>query len=78
MMNPNSNCLEGMRCPKCGDYGPFSIRAGVTVTVSDEGTDDDGMDYEWFNDAACRCIACDHSATIADFTEGHVRAEVAK
>lgn len=69
--NPNVNCLEHMRCPNptCGSYGPFRIRAGVSVTVADDGTDDDGEDYEWETAAPCRCLSCQHSATVADFTE---------
>ena len=25
MSNPNTNCLEGLRCPECGSYAPFGI-----------------------------------------------------
>jgi hypothetical protein len=69
MANPNTNCLAGMRCPKCGDYGPFTIRTRVSVTVSDDGTSDDGCDYEWFPQDPCECEDCGHCATVADFTE---------
>ena len=69
MENPNTNCLEGMRCPQCGSYGPFSIDATVTVTVTDEGTDDDGCDYEWHAASRCFCNECRHVGTVATFTE---------
>lgn len=69
MTNPNVNCLEGMRCPKCNSFGPFTIAATVLVDVTDEGTEDCGGDYEWNTDAACVCKGCDHTGTIATFTE---------
>jgi hypothetical protein len=54
MPNPNGNCLEGMRCPACGSYGPFHIEAECCVTVWDSGTEDYGG-CEWGNGSACRC-----------------------
>jgi hypothetical protein len=71
MANPNVNCLEGMRCPNpnCGSYGPFRIDASVTVTVTDEGTEDDGSDYEWNRDSFCHCPECGQPGTIKTFTE---------
>jgi hypothetical protein len=69
MENPNVNCLAMMRCPQCGSYGPFTITASVSVTVTDEGTEDDGSDYEWNDDAACACKECLHLGTIRTFTE---------
>lgn len=70
MENPNKNCLEGMRCPSCGSFGPFDIHAQIIVEVSDEGTEDTGSDYEWHDGAACKCNACDHMGTVRTFTEG--------
>jgi hypothetical protein len=67
--NPNTNCLEGMRCPSCGSYGPFQMEANIVVLVSDEGTQDAGGDYEWDLDHSCKCEECSHAATIGDFTE---------
>lgn len=67
--NPNTNCLEGMRCPNCGSYGPFRIAASIFVIVTDDGTEDEGGGYEWEDTSACICGACDHPGTIALFTE---------
>lgn len=67
--NPNTNCLEGMCCSMCGHYGPFKIEATVSVTVHDNGTEDDGGDYEWDDGNRCECLSCHHIATIAGFTE---------
>lgn len=66
--NPNSNCLEGMLCPQCGSYEPFSIDVTTSVTVHDSGAETDG-DLEWGEASHCRCMKCDHAATVADFRE---------
>lgn len=67
--NPNENCLAGMACPKCGDFGPFNIHAsqsGMTI-VTDLGTDHVGGDVEWEDDSACHCLKCGHHATVGEF-----------
>ena len=51
----NSNCLEGVKCPVCGGEGAFKIEARVVVLVTDEGTEDQGSDYEWDQDSYCEC-----------------------
>ena len=38
---PNTNCLEGIRCTKCGHEDSFKIKATVLVLVTDEGVTDD-------------------------------------
>lgn len=64
----NDNCLAGMRCPECGSYEPFDIRAEVTVTMFDEGSDGD-YGYEWNEESLCFCKKCDHGGWVADFRE---------
>jgi hypothetical protein len=66
MTNPNTNCLEDMRCPSCGYYGPFNIEISVIARVSDEGTDVHG-DQHWDNDSFCACCSCDHTGTVGEF-----------
>ncbi len=63
---PNTNCLEGIRCPKCGHEDSFKIEATVVVLVTDDGTDDFG-DCEWDDNHYCECGECAHSATVKDF-----------
>lgn len=67
--NPNENCLEGMQCPECGDFGPFKIFATKSgmVEVSDDGTDDLQGDTEWDDDSACECCGCGHLGTVRKF-----------
>ena len=56
--NPNSNFLQGKRCPKCGSFGPFSVEAVRYVEVSDDGTQDTGNDTEFGSDSAASCCSC--------------------
>lgn len=65
----NSNCLEGMRCPKCKSLGPFIIETLKQFLVSDEGTEDVGSDTHWDGDSYCRCQECDTDGKVWDFTE---------
>jgi hypothetical protein len=68
--NPNENCLAGMACPRCGDFGPFKIHVTQSgmAEVADDGTDFAGGDTEWDDDSACRCLACGHEATVRQFS----------
>ena len=69
-VNPNSNCLEGKRCPKCGSHGPFEIVVSLRVLLYDNGTDDaeDGT-TEYGDDTPAMCPDCQHDGTLADFEE---------
>ena len=71
--NPNTNCLLGMRCPKCGSYGPLYIESRVLVKVFDDGTD--GTDYspEWDDDSYCECSACHYSGKVCNFDKQRVK-----
>jgi len=52
----NTNCLEGMRCPKCASHGPFRIAVKVVVLMHDDGFYTDTMnDADWGSDAYCQC-----------------------
>ena len=69
MKNPNTNCLEGMQCPKCKSYGPFIIAAETQVLVSDDGTEEAGGDTNWEDTSYCRCQECDRDGQVKDFYE---------
>lgn len=65
----NENCLAGLRCPKCGSYGPFGIAITAwAVSVTDDGFTD-VEDAEWDRDSIIRCETCNEVATVADFDE---------
>lgn len=63
----NTNCLEGMACPKCQSEGPFWINAKLDILMHDDGHDTDGGDTEWDGESACTCKECQHGGTVADF-----------
>jgi hypothetical protein len=68
--NPNKNCLAGMRCPNCGDYGPFNIQVVTMAVVNDDGVDETG-DQEWDDVSPCVCRGCNLEATVKDFRESN-------
>jgi len=70
---PNSNCLEGKKCPGCGHEDEILVYASMWVSVRDEGCDPfaestedcDGLDYDEHSRA--RCPACRHEGRLADW-----------
>ena len=36
-MSKNTNCLEGIKCPKCGNEDKFVISVVAHATVTDDG-----------------------------------------
>lgn len=69
-INPNVNCLDGKRCPKCGSYGPFEIEVSTRVLLYDEGSDDaDDGTIEYDNDSRTICNVCRHIGKFGDFDE---------
>lgn len=70
-MKHNTNCLDGMACPKCKSEGPFKIwiTRCVQIYVSDEGVyDESGGDSEWEEGDTTECLECHHVGTVETFT----------
>lgn len=68
--NPNVNCLQGKRCPKCGSYGPFEVSASVRVLLYDSGTQDSPYGTTEFDDEApARCCGCLFDGRFGEFDE---------
>lgn len=53
----NSNCLEGMSCPSCGQSERFNITATSVFKFVDSGTEDHG-DVEFDQDSPISCPDC--------------------
>jgi predicted nucleic-acid-binding Zn-ribbon protein len=68
---PNSNCLEGLQCPKCGSYEPFNIAIKTVIKIWDDGTFTDDDWHMWDADSYCRCPKCRHSGTVKNFRTGY-------
>lgn len=74
---PNSNCLEGFKCPKCKSEGPFNIEMKSVITLHDNGTDEHS-DTEWGQNSYCDCAECCHSGIVADFREGEKKPQITR
>lgn len=66
--NPNVNCLEGMKCPQCDSYGPFTIWIQAEATISDDGIMET-REEEWGDDSKCFCPDCLHNGKVKNFKE---------
>lgn len=62
----NTNCLENIKCPACGNEESFRIAARTMVTVIDQGVEDHG-DMEWDVDSYAECGECCRHGTLKDF-----------
>ena len=72
---PNTNCLKGFKCPKCGYKKEFRILGTAIFTVTDDGTEDYD-DVEWDGESGCTCPDCWHHGTVVDFTRPRKKAGV--
>lgn len=62
----NSNCLEGIACPKCGNDAMIHIEARTLAVVTDDGAETFG-DMEWDGDSYAECPDCHHRGTLKGF-----------
>lgn len=62
----NSNCLEGIVCPKCGNDAMVYIEARTLAVVTDDGAETFG-DMEWDSDSYAECPDCQHRCTLKEF-----------
>lgn len=66
----NTNCLENVCCPKCGQKDRFFIHASITAEVTDDGAEvapSPRGDIEWDRNSATECAECGHSACLQHF-----------
>ena len=67
----NKNCLEGIRCPQCGNEDRFMITADVVAEVTDEGAEVAsplyGNGFEWDDSSMTRCPECDRDGPLKEF-----------
>lgn len=63
----NENCLEGWKCPKCGNEDPFWINVTEykTVLMGDDGTIEEksGAETYWTADSYAKCGECGFEAS---------------
>ena len=65
----NTNCLEGIACPKCGNDTRIYIEARTLAVVTDNGAETFG-DMEWGGESYAECPECRHHGTVEEFRIG--------
>jgi hypothetical protein len=70
----NTNCLENVCCPKCGQEDRFKIAATIFCLVTDDGSEAEG-DHEWDDSSATRCVECGFSGELKDFRKPELPAD---
>ena len=63
----NSNCLQGLECPKCKSQAPLVIAVQTSFRFTDNGEDDRVSDLEWDDKSYCECCKCGFNAKVGDF-----------
>jgi hypothetical protein len=67
---PNTNCLQGIRCPQCKHENGFYIDASINAYVTDNGAEPaESTDYYWDENSSITCSECDHQGKVAQFRE---------
>ena len=62
----NVNCLEGIRCPDCGNEMAFYIQSTAVMYVTDDGAAC-RSDIEWDDASHTQCVECERSGKLANF-----------
>jgi hypothetical protein len=62
----NTNCLENIKCPACGNEESLRIAASTIATVTDDGMED-YSDMEWGDNSYAECPKCHRNGALKDF-----------
>jgi ribosomal protein S27AE len=62
----NTNCLQGIECPKCGNDSKFIIAVGTLAEVTDDGAETFG-NLEWDDASFTECPDCGQCGVLAEF-----------
>lgn len=63
----NTNCLEGFRCPECGQEDELLIYAEVRVSLRDDGSEVLHGWTDWNRDSVAECPECGHEGKVEEF-----------
>ncbi len=67
--NGNSNCLEGLQCPKCGNHEKLVIQCKAMFYVEEDGTDPiDYSEIVWDENSYTECFECAYHGPNSSFT----------
>lgn len=59
----NTNCVDGMACPKYGEEGPFKIAVTTWMLVYGDGIDEH-EDAEWDDQSGYLCTQCESAGKV--------------
>ena len=69
----NTNCLENLACPKCGQADELLVNVSIWTSLRDDGTDHYANstklrgDVEYDETALAACPGCGFEGTLKDF-----------
>ncbi len=63
----NTNCLEDVRCPACGNEDTFRFAVITMATVTDDGAEVEHGDMEWDQNSYAECVNCKEHGKLAHF-----------
>ena len=68
---PNTNCLEGFKCPECGHDESFfiNVTSSYEALMTDAGVVQGKGDADYDRNSACRCGHCAHQGVVGDFIQ---------
>lgn len=67
-MSRNTNCLQDIKCPKCGNESKFTVVVEVKAALTDDGVlVDEFSDCHYDGYSHAECAACNHSGGWATF-----------
>lgn len=72
----NTNCLEGFRCPKCGQEDELLVCVTTWASLKDAGIDpetesvDNMGGFEWNGESHALCPKCDYGRGDPDVNAG--------
>ncbi len=63
----NENCLQGTRCPACGNEDRFRIQVLTMAIVTDDGAEVEHGDMEWDATSFAECAVCHEHGMLSHF-----------
>jgi hypothetical protein len=73
----NENCLQGLKCPQCGNEDRLLITATIQADVTDGGAEPaEGSDMHWGDDSLTICPMCDRDGPLTDYRTGKAPATI--
>jgi hypothetical protein len=63
----NTNCLEGVKCPACGNEDTFRIQITTMADVTDDGAEVEHGEMDWDEASYAECAQCCKHGKLSDF-----------